>query len=279
MGVLVVTGTGTGVGKTVVTAAVTALARDRGENVAVIKPAQTGVGAGEPGDLDEIRRLAGAAGLHELARFTSPLSPEAAARVAGTAPADLREAARYAAKLATGASRPPAPPLRSPALPAPALPAPDGGGCDALDRDRPGDGPLVLIEGAGGLAVRYDPAGTTIADLASILGAGVLVVTAAGLGTLNHTTLTLEALAARDLRCAGVVIGSWPDRPDLAMRCNITDLQALSGRPLAGAIAEGAGALGQDGFLTAARAGLCPALGGTFDPAEFQRRHDWREKA
>lgn len=245
MGVLVVTGTGTGVGKTVVTAAVAALARDRGEDVAVIKPAQTGVLAGEPGDLDEIRRLAGAASLHELARFASPLSPEAAARVAGTAPADLREAARYAAKLAGGAS----------------------------------DGPLVLIEGAGGLAVRYDPAGTTIADLAAILGAGVLVVTAAGLGTLNHTALTLEALAARALRCAGLVIGSWPDRPDLAMRCNITDLQALSGGPLAGAMAEGAGALGGDGFLTAARAGLCPALGGTFDPAEFQRRHDWREKA
>jgi dethiobiotin synthetase len=246
MGILVITGTGTGVGKTVVTAAIAALALDRGQDVAVIKAAQTGVLPGEPGDLDEVRRLAGPAGMHELARFPAALSPEAAARVAGEPPADLREAARYAAKLAG---------------------------------EVPGDGRLVLVEGAGGLAVRYDPAGTTIADLAAIAGAPVLVVTEPGLGTLNHTALTLEALAARDLRCSGVVIGSWPATPDLAMRCNIADLQAVSGEPLAGAIGAGAGALGAVSFLAAARRGLSPALGGTFDPAEFQRRHHWRETA
>jgi dethiobiotin synthetase len=238
--VLVVSGTGTGVGKTVVTAAIAALARARGEDVAVIKPAQTGVTPGEPGDLDEVRRLAGPVSLHELARFTAALSPEAAARVAGAPPADLRDAARYAVKLAAG-------------------------------------GRPVLVEGAGGLAVRYDDAGTTIADLAAVTGAGVLVVTAAGLGTLNHTALTLEALDARGLRCEGVVIGCWPSRPDLAMRCNLADLQALSGEPLAGALGEGAGALTGASFLAAARAGLSPALGGTFDSAEFQRRYDWRE--
>jgi dethiobiotin synthetase len=240
MSILVVTGTGTGVGKTVVTAAIATLARAHGEDVAVIKPAQTGVLPGEPGDLDEVRRLAGPVGVHEPARFTAALSPEAAARIAGAPPADLREAARNAAKLAES-------------------------------------GPKVLIEGAGGIAVRYDPDGTTIADLAAILGAPVLIVTAAGLGTLNHTALTLEALAARGLRCAGVVIGCWPARPDLAMRCNITDLQALSGGPLAGALPEGAGSLDAAGFLAAARAGLSPALGGTFDPAGFARRHHWRE--
>ncbi len=58
MSVLVVTGTGTGVGKTVVTAAVAALARDRGSRVAVVKPGQTGVGPDEIGDLDDVRRLA-----------------------------------------------------------------------------------------------------------------------------------------------------------------------------------------------------------------------------
>lgn len=240
MPVLVVTGTGTGVGKTVVTAAVAALARDRGEDVAVIKPAQTGVMPGEPGDLDEVRRLAGPVAVHELARFTAALSPEAAARVAGSPPADLGEAARLAAKLAEGGRR-------------------------------------VLIEGAGGLAVRYDHSGTTIADLAATLAAPVLLVTTAGLGTLNHTALTLEAMAARGLRCAGVVIGCWPRHPDLAMRCNISDLRVLSGEPLAGAVGEGAGALGAAGFLTAAREALSPALGGTFDPARFARRHDWRE--
>jgi dethiobiotin synthetase len=78
--VLVVTGTGTGVGKTVVTAAVAALAAARGSRVAVVKPAQTGVDADEPGDLAEVRRLAGVTDLHELARYPDPLSPAAAAR-------------------------------------------------------------------------------------------------------------------------------------------------------------------------------------------------------
>ena len=266
MGVLVVSGTGTGIGKTVVTAAIAALARDRGRDPAVIKPAQTGVMPGEPGDLDEVRRLAGPVSVHELARFSEPLSPEAAARVAGAAPADLREAARYAAKLAEGAAS-------EGAASEGAVPEGAASGDVSGSRGRP-----VIIEGAGGLAVRYDPDGTTIADLAAILGAPVLVVAAAGLGTLNHTTLTLEALAARGLRCAGIVIGSWPDAPDLAMRCNITDLEALSGQPLAGAVAEGAAALGRAGFLTAARAGLSPALGGTFDPVRFQQRYDWRHR-
>jgi dethiobiotin synthetase len=238
---LVVTGTGTGVGKTVVTAAVAALARSEGADVAVVKPAQTGVLPGESGDLDEVRRLACVTDLHELARFPAPLSPEAAARVSQLAPVDLRQAAEYVAKLA--ASR-----------------------------------HLVLIEGAGGLAVRYggaDPEATTIADLARMLSAPVLVVAAAGLGTLNHTALTLEAVAARGLECAGVVVGAWPPEPDLAMRCNVADLRALAGRPLSGAIRGGAGRLDPDGFLAAARAGLTRTFGGSFDPGEFERRHGW----
>ena len=73
------TGTGTGVGKTVVTAAVVALAAARGSRVAVVKPAQTGARPDEPGDLDEVRRLAAVTDLHEHARFPDPLSPAAAA--------------------------------------------------------------------------------------------------------------------------------------------------------------------------------------------------------
>ncbi|MGH3158253.1 MAG: dethiobiotin synthase [Streptosporangiaceae bacterium] len=237
MSVLIVTGTGTGVGKTVVTAAVAALARDRGDEVAVVKPAQTGAAGGAGGvvgvsDLDEVGRLAGVDDLHELARFPDPLSPEAAARVAGVAPLDLRDAADYAAKLA--ASR-----------------------------------ELMLIEGAGGLLVRYDPGGTTLADLAGWLEAPVLVVTEAGLGTLNQTALTLEALAARGLTLAGVVIGSWPGRPGLAERSNLADLETIIGGPLAGALPAGCPAAGRAGFLAAARAGLGPAFGGRFDPAVF----------
>ncbi len=240
MRTLVVSGTGTGVGKTVVTAAMAALAVDSGLDVAVIKPAQTGALPGEPGDLDVVARLARVTDCREFARFPAALSPEAAARVSGLPPVDLPAVACQVAKLAAG-------------------------------------GKLVLIEGAGGLAVRYDAGGTTIADLAGTLGAPVLVVTAAGLGTLNHTALTLAALSARGLECAGVVVGEWPDGPDLAMRCNLADLRAVAGRPLSGALREGAGTLPPDRFLGAARADVAPALGGEFDPAAFERLNGWQE--
>ena len=228
-GVLVVTGTGTDVGKTVVTAAVAALAHARGTAVAVVKPAQTGVYPG-PGsdvpDAETIERLSGVTDIHELSRFPDPLSPEAAARVSGLPPLDLAGAAEYIARLA-GA------------------------------RD------LVLVEGAGGLLVRYNPAGATLADLAAMCGAPVLLVTAASLGTLNNTALTCEALAARRLELAGVVIGSWPREPGLAERQNLADLQTLIGGPLAGAIPEGSGALPRAEFRAVARAGLSPRLGGS----------------
>jgi dethiobiotin synthetase len=234
---LIITGTGTGVGKTITTAAVAALARARGERVAVVKPAQTGEPPGEPpaapGDLAVVHTLTGLDDLHELARYPDPLSPEAAARTARQPPLDLRRAADYVAALAE-------------------------------DRD------LVLVEGAGGLLVRYDPAGTTIADLAAMLGAPVLVVTAAGLGTLNHTALTLEALATRKLACAGVVIGSWPAEPGLAELCNLTDLAALAGQPVAGLLPAGAGDLEPAAFTEVAVHGLGPALGGSLDVTAYR---------
>jgi dethiobiotin synthetase len=216
---------------------VAALASARGEKVAVVKPAQTGVATGEPGDLAEVRRLAGVRDTHELARFPDPLSPEAAARIAGLPPLDLAQAARDVRSL-------------------------------AATRDR------VLLEGAGGLLVRYHPGGATLADLAGLLEAPVLVVTTAGLGTLNHTALTLEALASRGLALAGLVIGSWPDRPGLADRSNVGDLEALAGTPLAGALAAGAGRLARAAFGRAAAQGLAPSLGGHFDPAVFRKEAD-----
>ena len=223
--VLVVSGTGTDVGKTVVTAAVAALAASSGLRVAVVKPVQTGEPPGPSGDLDIVRRLSGVTDTYELARFGDPLSPEAAARAAGRPPLDLAAAAVFVKQLHAD---------------------------------------LILIEGAGGLLVRYDTAGTTIADLAVMLSAPVLVVTTSGLGTLNHTALTLEALARRRLRLAGVVIGAWPADPGLADRANRIDLPVIVGGPLAGAICSGAGRLGQADFLAAARAGLSAAFGGSF---------------
>lgn len=225
-GILVITGTGTGVGKTVVTAAVAALAADAGRRVAVLKPVQTGVGEGERGDLDEVRRLAGGGvTLRELARYPDPLAPATAARRAGMTPVTAAEAAVAARELAV-------------------------------------DHEIVLVEGAGGLLVRFDDRGGTVADVAGELGAPVLVVVAAGLGTLNHAALTVEALRSRELCCAGVVIGCWPAEPDLAARCNLADLPATTSVPLLGALPEGADTRRRADFLTAARSGLTVELGG-----------------
>jgi dethiobiotin synthetase len=229
------------VGKTVVTAALAALARARGESVAVVKPAQTGLPPGAPGDLADVSRLAGITDTHELARFPGPLSPEAAARAAGLPPLDLAAAAETVRGLATTRQQ-------------------------------------VLVEGAGGLLVRYDPAGGTIADLALALGAPVLVVAAAGLGTLNHTALTLEALAARGITLGGLILGSWPENPGIAERNNITDLEALTRGRVHGVLNEGAGTLDRAAFLSAARAGLTATFGGCFDPEAFRETNAWQKE-
>ncbi len=105
--VLIVSGTGTEVGKTVVTAAIAALAADRAIQVAVVKPAQTGEPPGPTGDLQTVRRLSGVTQTYELARFGDPLSPEAAARAARRPPLDLAVVAGrpLAGALPAGAAR------------------------------------------------------------------------------------------------------------------------------------------------------------------------------
>ncbi|MEV5958072.1 dethiobiotin synthase [Streptomyces sp. NPDC051987] len=235
MPILVITGTGTEVGKTVTTAAVAAAALAAGRSVAVLKAAQTGVGPGERGDAEEVARLAGAVTAAEVARFPEPLAPGTAARRAGLAPVRPADVAEAAAKLAT-------------------------------------EHELVLVEGAGGLLVRFDATGGTLADAARLLNAPVLVVASAGLGTLNTTELTARELRLRELELLGVVIGSWPDSPDLASRCNVADLPEVAGAPLLGAVPAGAGALTPTGFRAAAPGWLSPRLDGSWDAEAFRVR-------
>lgn len=213
MTILVVTGTSTDVGKTVATAALAATALSSGSSVAVAKPAQTGVQPGEPGDLAEIARLAGVSTTVESVRYPDPLAPDVAAREASA-------------------------PL--------------------LDKDtvltdiRSLDADLVLVEGAGGLLVRLGAGGFTLLDVAVALGASVLVVCGPELGTLNHTALTVNALAQAGVECAGLVLGSWPDHPDLANRTNSTELPRVTGVPIVGRIPAGVGSMGREEFSAAA---------------------------
>ncbi|MFH8350176.1 dethiobiotin synthase [Streptomyces sp. NPDC018045] len=227
MSVLFVTGTGTEIGKTVTTAALAATALAQGRSVAVLKPAQTGVGPDEPGDTADVVRLAGPrVTTAELARYPEPLAPETAARRAGLPPVRPGEVAETAAKLAASHD-------------------------------------LVLVEGAGGLLVRFDEQGATLADAARLAGAPVLVVAQAGLGTLNAVALTALALRTHGVDCPGVVVGSWPASPGLAARCNLDDLPRAAGAPLLGLVPEGSGRLPQAEFRAQAPGWLAPALGGT----------------
>ena len=208
MTLLFVTGTSTGVGKTIATAALACCASQAGLAVAVCKPVQTGTADGDD-DLAEIGRLSGVTRLHAGARYPDPLAPLAAAEQAGMA-------------LPTGAE------LRA----------------MIASADRPGQ--LTLVEGAGGLLVELGADGVTLRDLAVDLDAAVLVVVSAELGTLNHTALTLESLAGQGLSCAGVVIGSWPAHPGPAAAGNRGALARLA--PLRAVLPAGAGTLDAEAF-------------------------------
>jgi dethiobiotin synthetase len=211
---VVVTGTDTGVGKTVVTAALACAYHRAGQSVAVVKPVQTGAGPGEHADVADVARLSGVGDLHELVRLPDPLAPDVAARRAGVSLPLVSAIAESIVALAAD---------------------------------------VVLVEGAGGILVRLDAEGGTIIDLALALpGTAVVVVARAGLGTLNHSALSVEAMRARGVEPVGLVIGSWPDSPDLAAQCNLTDLPAMTGVPLIGMVPESVGGWTGTAFRAAA---------------------------
>jgi dethiobiotin synthetase len=223
--VFLVTGTDTEVGKTVVTAALAACLARHG-TVAVFKPTQTGVGPGERGDVDEVRRLSAVTSVHEGVRLREPLAPTTAARREGVA---LPSVAEHAAAVH-------------------AL---------AADHD------TVLVEGAGGVLVGLDGDGNGLPDLAEHLDVsfGFVVVARAGLGTLNHTRLTVEALQRRELPVLGVVIGAVPAAPGLAERTNLEDLPTVTGVPVLAGVPAGAAALPSETFAPAAPCWFSPWLG------------------
>ncbi|EFI30169.1 dethiobiotin synthetase [Mycobacterium tuberculosis 94_M4241A] len=186
----VLTDPGTGSRKFVFCTVLVFAAGQAGIDVAVCNPIQTGPARGAD-DLAEVGRLAGVTQLAGLARYPQPMAPAAAAEHAGMA-----------------------------------LPARDQIVRLIADLDRPGR--LTLVEGAGGLLVELAEPGVTLRDVAVDVAAAALVVVTADLGTLNHTKLTLEALAAQQVSCAGLVIGSWPDPPGLVAASNRSALARIA---------------------------------------------------
>jgi len=180
---LFVTGTDTGVGKTLVSCAILAALRKRGARIGVFKPAETGCLPGPDGRLRgaDATRLRAAAGLAQplgsvaTALYAVPAAPLVAAEAAGEAidPPSLRK------------------------------------GFDAV-----ADGTdAVLVEGAGGLLVPIAE-GFTTADLMEALDLPILVVVGSKLGCLNHALLTLEALEQRKLSVAGWVLNHAEAGPE-----------------------------------------------------------------
>jgi dethiobiotin synthetase len=186
-----VTGTDTGVGKTVVAAAVCAAARAGGSSVAAWKPVVTGTEEAGPADHELLAAASGGrpADVTPLT-FRPAVSPHLAAELSGKAiePQVLLASAQTAA----------------------------------------GRAELLVVEGVGGLLVPLT-LGYSVRDLARELGLPLVVAAQPGLGTINHTLLTLEAARAVGLRVAGVVLTPWPDAPSSLERSNRKSIERLGG--------------------------------------------------
>jgi dethiobiotin synthetase len=188
-----VTGTGTEVGKSVVAAALARTLASQGKRVAVFKPAVTGLDGSGEADHELLRRAAGSPQSDdEIApyRYGPPMSPHLAAERAG----EEIDPARLLAGARAAAS-----------------------GADVL-----------VCEGVGGLLVPLT-AGYLVRDFAVGLGLPLVIAASPGLGTINHTLLTIEAARAAGLELAAAVLTPWPETPSPVEESNRRTIAALGG--------------------------------------------------
>ncbi len=190
---LFVTGTDTGVGKTEVACALLRLARAAGIDAVGMKPAQSGATDGEPTDAERLRDACDRVEPFEAICpyvLGAPLAPAVAARLEG----------------------------RTLSLPR----IVDAARALAARHD------AVVVEGAGGLLVPLTEE-ATYAELAKALGLPVVVVGRAGLGTINHTALTVEALRARGIAIAAIVLNRAAPVDDPSVPHNAAEIARLTG--------------------------------------------------
>jgi dethiobiotin synthetase len=189
-----VTGTDTGVGKTVVAASIVTTLRARGDPVRAFKPVVTGIDEPDPDWPADHELLAAAAGMEPSdvtpLTFGPAVSPHLAAELAGVhvEPAELVTHAR------------------------------------AL-------GEPLVAEGVGGLLVPLT-SGYSVRDLAVDLELPVVIAARPGLGTISHTLLTIEAARAVGLTVVCVVLTPWPGAPSAMERSNRVTIQQLGATPV-----------------------------------------------
>ena len=196
-----VTGTDTGVGKTVVTAALARLLRKQGINVGVMKPVTSGcVKRGDSLVSEDAELLAWAAGI--------PLDEDCAPYCLRAPIAPSEAASRENVRIDFSRIR------------------------DALERLLARHD-FVLVEGAGGLMVPLS-GGLMVADLVLALKLSLLVVARPNLGTINHTVLTCFAARQLGIDVRGTIVNSYPEKPDPAEEYAPHLIDSLSGVPLLG---------------------------------------------
>jgi dethiobiotin synthetase len=190
-----VTGTGTAVGKTVVAGVMARSLAAAGNRVAVFKPAVSGIEEGGEPDHALLRRAADSdQSDDEIApyRYRPAVSPHLGAEQAGER-IDPARVRDAALEAAAGADR-------------------------------------LVCEGVGGLLVPLT-LGYLVRDLARELELPLAIAALPGLGTINHTLLTIEAARNVGLRPALVVLTPWPDDPGAIERSNREAMERLGGVP------------------------------------------------
>lgn len=209
-----VTGTDTGVGKTVVAGALAAVLKADGIDVGVMKPVQTGaipddpanallavLGASTPAKLraPDAEYLKAVAGVDDPMRlicpsmYVTPVAPMVAADFEGR-PVNV-------------------------------------GSILSAYRDLAARHEFMVVEGAGGITVPLTE-DYLMADLARAMGLPLLIVARPSLGTVNHTRLTVEYARSVGLEVVGVVINRYPTRPDIAERTNPAMIERLCKVPV-----------------------------------------------